>query len=48
VLAIPLLHEIPTRLQLVGVALVSAGMVFALGLHDPAKWRSPLKTAAIR
>lgn len=40
-LAIPLLHEIPTRLQLTGVALVTAGMVFALGLHDPAKWRAP-------
>ena len=47
-LAIPLLHEIPTRLQLAGVALVTAGMVFALGLHDPAKWRSPLKTATSR
>jgi drug/metabolite transporter (DMT)-like permease len=47
-LAIPLLHEIPTRLQLIGVALVTAGMVFALGLHDPAKWRLPLRTAVIR
>ncbi len=47
-LAIPLLHEIPTRLQLVGVALVTAGMVFALGLHDPAKWRRPLRPATIR
>jgi len=46
--AIPLLHEIPTRLQLAGVVLVTAGMVFALGLHDPAKWRSPLKTATSR
>ena len=34
------LHETPTELQLVGVAFVTAGMVFALGLHDPAKWRS--------
>jgi drug/metabolite transporter (DMT)-like permease len=39
-LAIPMLHEIPTRLQLAGVVLVTAGMMFALGLHDPAKWRS--------
>jgi drug/metabolite transporter (DMT)-like permease len=39
-LAIPLLHETPTRLQLAGVVLVTAGMVFALGLHEPAKWRS--------
>jgi drug/metabolite transporter (DMT)-like permease len=38
-LAIPLLHELPTALQLAGVALVTAGMVFALGLHEPAKWR---------
>jgi drug/metabolite transporter (DMT)-like permease len=45
-LAIPLLHELPTHLQLVGVALVTAGMVFALGLHDPAKWRSPRRAAA--
>jgi len=47
-LAIPLLHEVPTSLQIAGVALVTAGMVFALGLHDPAKWRSPLKTAPSR
>jgi drug/metabolite transporter (DMT)-like permease len=47
-IAAPLLHEIPTRLQLVGVVLVTAGMVFALGLYDPARWRAPLKTAAIR
>jgi drug/metabolite transporter (DMT)-like permease len=38
-LAIPVLREIPTALQLFGVVLVTAGMVFALGLHDPAKWR---------
>ena len=43
--AIPLLHEIPTRLQLAGVVLVTAGMVFALGLHNPAKWRAPQNTA---
>ena len=36
----PLLHETPTELQLLGVLFVTAGMVFALGLHDPAKWRS--------
>jgi drug/metabolite transporter (DMT)-like permease len=39
-LAIPLLNEIPNELQLVGVVFVTAGMVFALGLHDTAKWRS--------
>jgi drug/metabolite transporter (DMT)-like permease len=39
-LAIPLLHETPTELQLVGVVFVTAGMVFALGLHDPARWRA--------
>jgi drug/metabolite transporter (DMT)-like permease len=47
-IAIPLLHEIPTRLQIAGVVLVTAGMVFALGLHDPAKWRSPRKAATSR
>ena len=47
-IAIPLLHELPTALQVVGVALVTAGMLFALGLHDPAKWRSPLRKAATR
>jgi len=46
VVAVPLLHEIPTTLQVVGVVLVTAGMVFALGLHDPANWRSPLRKAA--
>jgi drug/metabolite transporter (DMT)-like permease len=44
-IAIPLLHETPTELQLVGVAFVTAGMVFALGLHDPSKWRSPTQAA---
>lgn len=38
-LAIPLLHELPTGLQVAGAVLVTAGMLFALGLHDPAKWR---------
>ena len=47
-LAIPLLHEVPNELQLVGVVFVTAGMVFALGLHDPAKWRSRPTTAAPR
>ncbi len=47
-LALPLLHEIPTRLQLAGVVLVTAGMVFALGLHDPAKWRSSPRPATSR
>ena len=42
-IAIPLLHETPTQLQLVGVVFVTAGMVFALGLHDPAKWRRCLR-----
>jgi drug/metabolite transporter (DMT)-like permease len=47
-LAIPLLHETPTELQLVGVLFVTAGMVFALGLHDPARWRSLPTRAAPR
>ncbi len=47
-IAIPLLHETPTELQLVGVTFVTAGMVFALGLHDPAKWRSLPTRAASR
>ena len=47
-LAIPLLHETPTPLQLVGVLLVTAGMVFALGLHDPTRWRSLPRTATPR
>lgn len=47
-IAIPLLHELPTPLQIAGVVLVTAGMVFALGLHDPAKWRAPTKTATPR
>jgi drug/metabolite transporter (DMT)-like permease len=38
-IAIPILHELPTPLQTVGVALVTTGMVLALGLYDPAKWR---------
>jgi drug/metabolite transporter (DMT)-like permease len=45
-LAVPLLHETPSALQLVGVVFVTAGMVFALGLHDPKKWRSlPMRAA---
>jgi len=47
-IAIPLLHETPTELQLVGVLFVTAGMIFALGLHDPAKWRSLPTRAAQR
>jgi drug/metabolite transporter (DMT)-like permease len=47
-IAIPLLHELPTPLQLLGVALVTAGMLFALGLHDPARWRGPLRRGATR
>ena len=47
-LAIPVLHETPSELQLVGVVFVTAGMVFALGLHDPRKWRSLPTTAVPR
>ena len=47
-IAIPLLHELPTHLQLAGVVLVTIGMVFALGLGDPTKWRALPKTAAPR
>ena len=43
--AIPLLREIPTPLQLAGVVLVTIGMVLALGLHDPAKWGRTRRTA---
>jgi drug/metabolite transporter (DMT)-like permease len=45
-IAIPLLAEIPTTLQMVGAVLVTAGMVFALGLHDPANWRRAQRTVA--
>jgi drug/metabolite transporter (DMT)-like permease len=47
-LAIPVLHETPSELQLVGAMFVTAGMVFALGLHDPRKWRSLPTRAALR
>jgi len=47
-LAIPLLRETPTALQLVGVAFVTAGMVFALGLHDPTRWRASTPRAMTR
>ena len=47
-LAVPMLHETPSEPQLVGVVLVTAGMVFALGLHDPTKWRSLPTRAAQR
>jgi drug/metabolite transporter (DMT)-like permease len=47
-LAIPLLNEPLTQLQLVGVLLVTAGMVFALGLHDPKRWRALPTRAAPR
>jgi len=43
-----MLHETPSELQLVGVVCVTAGMVFALGLHDPTKWRSLPTRAAQR
>jgi drug/metabolite transporter (DMT)-like permease len=44
--AIPVLHEIPTRLQMLGAVLVTAGMALVLGLYDPAKWRRPAPRAA--
>jgi drug/metabolite transporter (DMT)-like permease len=42
-IAIPLLHELPTPLQLVGVAFVSVGMVLALGLLHPRRWRTAIR-----
>jgi drug/metabolite transporter (DMT)-like permease len=47
-LAVPMLHETPSELQLAGVVFVTAGMVFALGLHDPKKWRALPTPAAPR
>ena len=47
-LAIPLLGETPTALQLVGVVFVTAGMAFALGLHDPTRWRAATTRAVPR
>ena len=44
-IAIPILHELPTQLQMIGVVLVTAGMVLALGLSDPAKWRRAPRSA---
>ena len=44
-IAIPILHELPTQLQTIGVVLVTAGMVLALGLYDPAKWRRAPRSA---
>ncbi|HUL82121.1 MAG TPA: DMT family transporter [Gammaproteobacteria bacterium] len=44
--AIPILHEVPTRLQVLGVVLVTGGMVLVLGLYDPAKWRRPAPRTA--
>lgn len=43
--AIPVLHELPTRLQMLGVVLVTGGMILVLGLYDPAKWRRPARAA---
>jgi drug/metabolite transporter (DMT)-like permease/DNA-binding beta-propeller fold protein YncE len=37
--AIPILGEIPTRLQIVGVIVVTSGMLLVLGLYRPARWR---------
>ena len=36
-LALPILHEIPTYLQLIGVVLVTVGMLLALELYRPGK-----------
>jgi drug/metabolite transporter (DMT)-like permease len=47
-LAIPLLAEQPTPLQLLGVVFVTTGMILALGLHDPARWRSLPASSATR
>lgn len=47
-IAIPLLRETPTPFQLAGVALVSLGMVLALGLHDPGRWRAAATKATPR
>jgi drug/metabolite transporter (DMT)-like permease len=46
--AIPLLRETPTGLQLVGVAIVTVGMVLALGLHDAKRWRAVATRVAPR
>jgi drug/metabolite transporter (DMT)-like permease len=46
--AIPLLRETPTTLQLAGVAIVTVGMVLALGLHDPRCWRAVATRVAPR
>ena len=46
--AIPLLRETPTALQLAGVAVVTVGMLLALGLHDPKRWRAVATRAAPR
>jgi drug/metabolite transporter (DMT)-like permease len=43
-IAIPMLRELPTNLQTTGVVLVTAGMLLALGLYDPAKWRRAART----
>jgi len=43
--AIPILREVPTRLQIVGVVLVTGGMLLVLGLYDPTKWRRAARAA---
>ena len=43
--AIPILRELPTRLQIIGVVLVTGGMLLVLGLYDPAKWRRAARAA---
>ena len=45
--AIPILGEIPTRLQIVGVAVVTAGMLLVLDLYHPARWRRAPQALAV-
>jgi drug/metabolite transporter (DMT)-like permease/DNA-binding beta-propeller fold protein YncE len=45
--AIPILGEIPTRLQVVGVVVVTAGMLLVLGLYRPARWRRAPQALAL-
>ena len=45
--AIPILGEIPTRLQIVGVVVVTAGMLLVLGLYRPARWRRAPQALAL-
>jgi drug/metabolite transporter (DMT)-like permease/DNA-binding beta-propeller fold protein YncE len=45
--AIPILGEIPTRLQIVGVVVVTSGMLLVLGLYHPARWRRAPQALAL-